>query len=66
MISKAFLKSETEKIRKLLSKLMKTNLLPRDFYWRYDRGLENVDTQKEYTIKGDAAENLDTKKKELT
>ena len=35
-----------------------------DFYWRYDRGLENVDTTKEYTIKGDAAENLTEKERE--
>ena len=34
-----------------------------DFYWRYDRGLENVDTTKEYTIKGDAAENLTEKER---
>jgi hypothetical protein len=44
MTLKIFLKSEIKKIRKLLSKLMKTSL--RDFYWRYDRGLEKVDTQK--------------------
>lgn len=25
----------------------------RDFYWRYNRGLEKVDTKKEYTIKSD-------------
>ena len=35
-----------------------------DFYWRYDRGLENVDTTKEYTIKGEAAENLNEKERE--
>lgn len=35
-----------------------------DFYWRYDRGLENVDTTKEYTIKGEAAENLTEKERE--
>ena len=35
-----------------------------DFYWRYDRGLENIDTTKEYTIKGDAAENLTEKERE--
>ena len=35
-----------------------------DFYWRYDRGLENVDTMKEYTIKGEAAENLNEKERE--
>ena len=35
-----------------------------DFYWRYDRGLENVDTTKEYTIKGEAAENLNEKGRE--
>ena len=34
-----------------------------DFYWRYDRGLENVDTTKEYTIKGEAAENLNEKER---
>ncbi len=34
-----------------------------DFYWRYDRGLENVDTTKEYTIKGEAAENLTEKER---
>ena len=34
-----------------------------DFYWRYDRGLENIDTTKEYTIKGDAAENLTEKER---
>ena len=36
----------------------------RDFYWRYARGLEKVDTQKEYTIKGEAPKNLDTKERE--
>ena len=35
-----------------------------DFYWRYDRGLENVDTTKEYTIKGEPAENLNEKERE--
>lgn len=35
-----------------------------DFYWRYDRGLENVDTTKEYTIKGEPAENLTEKERE--
>lgn len=34
-----------------------------DFYWRYDRGLENVDTTKEYTIKGEPAENLTEKER---
>ena len=36
----------------------------RDFYWRYDRGLEKVDTTKEYTIKGEAPKNLDKKERE--
>lgn len=36
----------------------------RDFYWRYDRGLEKVDTTKEYTIKGEAPKNLDAKERE--
>ena len=33
-----------------------------DFYWRYDRGLENVDTTKEYTIKGEAEKEKKKKK----
>lgn len=35
-----------------------------DFYWRYDRGMEKVDTTKEYTIKGEVPKNLDTKERE--
>ncbi len=36
----------------------------RDFYWRYDRGMEKVDTSKEYSINLDPAKNLDDKEKE--
>lgn len=35
-----------------------------DFYWRYDRGLEKVDTTKDYNIKGEPAKNLDGKERE--
>jgi len=36
----------------------------RDFYWRYDRGMEKVDTQKEYTIKADPPKNMDEKERQ--
>ncbi len=36
----------------------------RDFYWKYARDLEKVDTTKEYTTKGEAPKNLDKKERE--
>lgn len=35
----------------------------RDFYWRYDRGLEKVDTQKKYTQKIDGSEKVSAQDK---
>lgn len=35
-----------------------------DFYYRYDRGLEKVDSNKEYVIKGEPAQQLDAKERE--
>lgn len=35
-----------------------------DFYWRYARGLEKVDTNKEYTLKTEFFDAIDTKDKE--
>ena len=59
---KIFLKLETEDKKSIF--YTDKDISTQDFYWRYDRGLENVDTTKEYTIKGEAAENLNEKERE--